>query len=79
MLGDVWLTAGSRAGTIAADGRLLPISTNQALFSLLGVKYGGNGTVTFAIPDLRGVAPKSSNGEPVNYVICISGYFPQFD
>ncbi len=38
-------------------GQLLPISTNQALFSLLGTQFGGNGTTNFALPDLRGRAP----------------------
>jgi microcystin-dependent protein len=36
------------------NGQLLPISQNQALFSLLGTQYGGNGTTNFALPDLRG-------------------------
>lgn len=36
------------------NGELLNISTNQALFSLLGTTYGGNGTTTFGLPDLRG-------------------------
>ena len=36
------------------DGRILNISQNTALFSLLGTTYGGNGTSTFGIPDLRG-------------------------
>lgn len=35
-------------------GQLLPINQNQALFSLLGTNYGGNGTTTFALPDMRG-------------------------
>jgi len=39
------------------DGQILQISQNQALFSLLGTTYGGNGTTTFALPDLRGRAP----------------------
>lgn len=39
------------------DGRILSISQNTALFSLLGTTYGGNGTSTFALPDLRGRAP----------------------
>ena len=38
------------------NGQLLPISQNQALFSLLGTQYGGNGQTTFALPDLRGRA-----------------------
>ena len=41
-------------GTLEADGRLLPISQNSALFSLLGTLYGGDGRTTFALPDLRG-------------------------
>lgn len=41
-------------GTLEADGRLLPISENTALFSLLGTMYGGDGRTTFALPDLRG-------------------------
>ena len=41
-------------GTLEADGRLLPISENTALFSLLGPQYGGDGRTTFALPDLRG-------------------------
>jgi microcystin-dependent protein len=39
------------------EGQLLPISANTALFSLLGVNYGGNGTTNFALPDLRGTVP----------------------
>lgn len=39
------------------NGQLLPINQNQALFSLVGTMYGGNGTTNFALPDLRGRAP----------------------
>jgi microcystin-dependent protein len=39
------------------NGQLLPISQNQALFSLLGTQYGGNGTTNFALPDLRSRTP----------------------
>ncbi len=39
------------------NGQLLPINQNQALFSLLGTTYGGNGQTTFALPDLRGNVP----------------------
>ena len=57
--GEIMLFAGSFAprGWARCDGQLLPISQNQALFSLLGTTYGGNGTTTFALPDLRGRAP----------------------
>jgi microcystin-dependent protein len=39
------------------NGQFLPINQNQALFSLLGTMYGGNGQTTFALPDLRGQVP----------------------
>ena len=41
-------------GTLEASGGLLPISQNQALFSLLSTNYGGDGITTFALPDMRG-------------------------
>ena len=41
------------------NGQFLPINQNQALFSLLGTMYGGNGQTTFALPDLRGKTPVS--------------------
>jgi microcystin-dependent protein len=44
-------------GWAFCDGSLLPIAQNSALFSILGVMYGGNGTTTFALPDLRGRVP----------------------
>src|SRR5256714_4748526 len=43
-------------GWAFCDGQLLPISQNTALFSLLGVTYGGDGKSTFALPDLQGNA-----------------------
>jgi microcystin-dependent protein len=41
-------------GWALANGQLMPINQNQALFSLLGTTYGGDGRVNFALPDLRG-------------------------
>jgi microcystin-dependent protein len=41
-------------GWAFCNGQFLPINQNQALFSLLGTTYGGNGQTTFALPDLRG-------------------------
>jgi microcystin-dependent protein len=54
-LGEVVAFAGTFVpdGWAEADGRLLPISQNQALFALLGTQYGGDGITTFALPDLR--------------------------
>jgi microcystin-dependent protein len=44
-------------GWALCNGQLLPINQNQALFSLLGTNYGGDGRVNFALPDLRGRTP----------------------
>lgn len=58
-IGQILTTAASYcpSGTIEADGQILPINSNQALFALIGTLYGGDGRVTFALPDLRGRAP----------------------
>jgi microcystin-dependent protein len=53
-------------GWAEADGRLLSIMGNEALFSVIGTIYGGNGTSTFALPDLRGrVAVGANASNPV--------------
>ena len=44
-------------GWALCNGQILPINQNQALFSLLGTTYGGDGRVNFALPDLRGRVP----------------------
>ena len=44
-------------GWALCDGQLLPINQNQALFSLLGTTYGGDGRVNFGLPDLRARVP----------------------
>ena len=58
-LGAIFLFAGNFAprGYLLCQGQILSISQNSALFSILGTTYGGNGTQTFALPDLRGRAP----------------------
>ncbi|UZN03018.1 phage tail protein [Cellulomonas sp. S1-8] len=58
-MGEVRLWAGTQLPPYwrVCDGALLPIATHQALFSILGTQYGGNGQTTFALPDLRGRAP----------------------
>lgn len=64
-IGEVKLFAGNFAprGWALCNGQLLAISSNQALFSILGTTYGGDGRTTFALPDLRGrVAMGPGNG-----------------
>jgi len=72
-LGEALLMPGKTIGdnTIPADGQLLSISSNAALFSLYQTQYGGNGTTNFAVPNLKNAA---ANG--LTYVICVAGVFP---
>jgi microcystin-dependent protein len=58
-LGEIRMVGFSFApvGWALCNGALLPISQNAALFSLLGVMFGGDGITTFGLPDLRGRAP----------------------
>ncbi|HJR75228.1 MAG TPA: tail fiber protein [Luteimonas sp.] len=58
-LGQILLTGFNFApkGFALCNGQILSIAQNQALFSLLGTTYGGNGTTNFALPDLRGRTP----------------------
>lgn len=56
MIGSICITAANFCprGYASTDGQILSIAQNTALFSLLGTTYGGDGRVTFALPDLRG-------------------------
>lgn len=59
-------------GWAVCEGQLLPINQNTALFALLGTTFGGDGQITFALPDLRGKAP----GDGLAYYIALQGIFP---
>src|SRR5258705_5592402 len=65
VLGQIVEFAGNFApnGWMFANGQLLSISQNTALFSLLGTQYGGNGITTFALPDLRGRTLLGAGGD----------------
>jgi microcystin-dependent protein len=54
------------------NGQVLPINQNTALFSLLGVTYGGDGQTNFALPNLNAGALQSG----LNYIICVNGVYP---
>ncbi|WP_203934560.1 phage tail protein [Virgisporangium ochraceum] len=58
-IGEIRMVGFSRVpdGWARCDGQLLPISGNEALFSVLGTIYGGDGQSTFGLPDLRGRRP----------------------
>lgn len=76
-LGQVMLTGFGFAprGFAACNGQLLPISQYQALFSVLGTQYGGDGIRTFALPNLQGRTPvgagtsNGSNWQPPPYTM----------
>jgi microcystin-dependent protein len=65
-IAQITLFAGNFApsNTMMCNGQLLSIAQNTALFALVGTTYGGNGTTTFAIPDLRGRAPIGTGTGP---------------
>jgi len=78
-------------GWAFCDGQLLAIAQNQALFSILGTTYGGDGRVTFALPDLRGRVPMHAGNGPglssrrlgerggLEAVILVEGQIPSHD
>jgi hypothetical protein len=72
-VGDIVLSVNGYGGggSLPADGRLLTINSNTALFSLLGTTFGGDGVSNFALPDLRAITPKG-----LQYSICVSAIYP---
>ena len=80
-IGEVFMTGSNFCprNTLPTDGRLLPISQNTALFSLLGTMYGGDGRTTFALPKLEGPrAGSDSANANQKLTVCIvtQGIFP---
>lgn len=74
ILGTVKLFAGNfdPRGYMLCNGQELAINDYQALFSILGIQYGGNGRTTFKLPNLN----KDRENEP-KYIICVEGVYPQ--
>lgn len=62
-------------GWLACEGQTLPIMQNQALFSLLGTKFGGDGRTTFTVPNLKGKEPLPG----LHYCIALNGSYPTRD
>ena len=65
-VGEIRMFAGMFAprGNALCDGQLLAVSQYDALFSLLGTMYGGDGRTTFGLPDLRGRVPMHYGSGP---------------
>jgi microcystin-dependent protein len=72
-IGEIRMFAGTfpPAGWAFCDGQLQPISENEALFTLIGTTYGGDGQETFALPDLRGRIPvhNGTGTDGISYVM----------
>ena len=60
-------------GWAACEGQFLNIMSNQALYSLIGTLYGGDGRTTFALPNLKGAEPVTGG---MKYYIAIQGLYP---
>ena len=71
ILGEIILTAGNVGVGMPADGRTLQISSYSSLYSVIGSNFGGDGSTTFAIPDLQDAAPSGTT-----YTICVEGNYP---
>ena len=65
-IGEIIMFGGNFAprGWAFCEGQLLAVSSNTALFSILGTTYGGDGRTTFGLPDLRGRAPMQQGTGP---------------
>jgi len=59
-------------GWALCNGQTLPINQNQALFSVLGTTYGGDGMTSFVLPNLNAGTLQTG----LNYIICINGIYP---
>jgi len=76
LLGDTLIVAFNFCpkGWALMNGQLLPINQNQALFSLLGTTYGGNGQVNFALPTAKPIV--TATGVALTQCIALVGAFP---
>ena len=82
-LGEIFLFGGNFAprGFAFAEGQLLPIEQNPALFSIYGVTYGGDGKINFALPDLRCFESWDDKGQQMGprHIVALQGVFPSRD
>jgi microcystin-dependent protein len=60
-------------GWLPCEGQMLNIQQYQALYSLIGKTYGGNGSTTFALPNLKGAEPLPQ----MKYYIATQGLYPE--
>lgn len=79
-IGEITLFSGRYCPVdwVDADGRVMPIRGNEALYSILGDSFGGDGRTNFALPDLRKSVPAAvaDAGKQLRYCIAVRGYYP---
>jgi microcystin-dependent protein len=81
VLGQIQLFADASAETlppnyVLANGQVMSISLNTALYQTIGTTYGGDGNSTFKLPNLQAADPKGDGPAAPAYAICIAGTFP---
>ncbi len=78
VIGEIRLFAGNFAprSWAVCDGQTLAIVDNQALFSILGTQYGGDGRTTFQLPNLAPLKESDGGETPIRYIICLQGVYP---
>ncbi len=79
----MWFTgAFAPMGFVEANGQCLPVNNNQALYSVMGTKYGGDGRNNFCLPDLRPMDPKAPGVKALDWnngpraLIATQGLYP---
>ena len=77
-VGEMFLTANLFAprSTMFCEGQELSVARYQLLYSLIGNAYGGSGSSSFNIPDLRGRLDNRMPGQGLNHIICWNGSYP---
>ena len=85
-VGSISEFAGWRSvrGYYLCSGQTIAVKGHEALFSIIGTKYGGNGRDNFNLPDLRPVDAKGNKIDWKDYsgpckMICVEGYYPAYD
>jgi len=63
-------------GWLECNGQILNVNQNSALFSLISNTFGGNGSTTFALPNLTLANPVTNPSGPMRYFICTQGIYP---
>jgi len=63
-------------GWALCNGATLNIANNQALYSLIGIKFGGDGRTTFNLPNLTTAVPETVTGSKMGYYIATMGIYP---